>query len=916
MIRSAFEGSCLDPEASDRLVRGDVSRSVRRELERHIAACPPCRELVSALVKLERAGTRNTALTKPLPARVAGAAVNDLRSGALLGRYILLERLGEGGMGVVYSAHDSELNRRVALKLLRADLSPAEQGRLRERIRREARAMAQMAHPNVVTVYDVGTWEDRTFIAMEMVEGETLLQWLARKARSWREVVAMFSSAGQGLAAAHAAGLVHRDFKPANVLIGRDGRARVGDFGLAALAATAGPPTGRRACDDLAPSTASRCTPGSVAGTPYYMAPEQLRGDAADARSDQFSFCVALYEAISGVHPFAGESIDASLAANTGLRLRSRPARSIPRWLHRVLMRGLSMEPGQRHPSMSTLLRSLTRDAARRWVALRASALVAALFLASLLALPRLERGIPREPARDRAGAGWRYDAAVFAGAPDVLAAYEREWVATHTDACETPQARCAIQTTNLLRGAGFDRPGHGWRAADGQAVQLTWRAGLLNATTTRANRSVVQDVPWIIPPGRSYRLGVHVRVPDGHSPLRGRLRLWGIGRGRAVSSTTPFLARAHWSPVAVTFSPKGHYYRFRAELELESAGSIELDDAELIDAGLVDASFEDASIVHRSAAWRPYNLASHVQTRWLVTDAFDGVRALEVRTTRKDGSVAQDTFQSPLVGTTYTFIARLRAGRGASKVAGNLVLWGLGEQHRLAITGFEVGRSWTDVAVSLDVEEHGYRSLRAEVYVGTPNAPLEIDATRLAPAGLVNASFEAGSSGWYSPDGAVDIRRMEDPAPRGRTGLFEPGRAAAGARDGASWLRLSGKQSSASVAQELGSPLAGTTYTFSAWVRSARGSRPVSGALEVQASGATRERARADFQVTGEWTLVVATLDLERDHERLRVEVSVTDAGSELDIDGARLTGANVIAPLLRDGHASIPQSSLELGK
>jgi Protein kinase domain/Carbohydrate binding domain/Putative zinc-finger len=910
MTDSTRERFCLDPEESDRLARGDLSTGRRRQLERHIAACPPCRELVSTLIKLERDETGWRAHASPGTATIPADPAIELGSGSSLGRYRLIERLGEGSMGVVFSAHDAELDRKVGLKLLRADFSPLEQGQLRERIRREARAMAQMAHPNVVTVYDVGSWEDRIFIAMEMVEGQTLLQWLAHGARSWREVVAVFLSAGHGLAAAHAAGLVHRDFKPANVLIGDDGRVRVGDFGLAAFAAAAAPPIAGTAAT-LALSTVSRCTMRSVAGTPYYMSPEQLRGDAADARSDQFSFCVALYEAISGEHPFAGQNNAENLAASMrGRAVTPARPRSIPRWLHRVLVRGLSMDPGQRHPSMPALIASLSRDAARRWRATRAAALAVTLLLGGVLAL-RSTGGTPAELAPGGGGAGQRYDVAVFAGAPDVLDAYDREWVATQTDACESPRARCAIQTTNLLRGAGFDRPGRGWRAtgSDG-SVQLTWRAGVLRVATTGPNRSVAQEVPWIIAPGRSYYFGVQVRVPDGQPAVRGRLRLSGIGRSGAASSTTPFVARARWSPVAVTLSPKGHYYRFRAELVLDSAGSIEVDGAELSDAGLVDASFEDSSTVHRSAAWRPYNLPIEVQTRWLVTDAFDGIRALELRTARKDGSIAQDTLRSPLAGTTYTFFARLRAGAGASRVAGNLVLWSLGEEHRLAVTGFEVGRTWTEAEVNLDVEEPGSTALRAEVYLTTVGAPLEIDATRLVPAGLVNASFEAGASGWERPGGsaAAGVRHMTDPSPRGETALFEPGRSATGARNGAAWLRLSGRRPNASIAQDLDSPLAGTTYTFSAWVRAAPGSRPVSGALEIHAPGATHERGRTDFHVASEWTRVVTTLDLERDHGRLRVEVSMAQAGDQLDIDGARITGANVAAPPVRDP-GSAPQ-------
>ncbi len=179
-----------------------------------------------------------------------GPSAEALGRGVAVGRYVVLDRIGAGGMGVVYAAYDPELDRRVALKLLRPDRFGGDAGRLR--LLREAQALARLTHPNVVAVYDVGTFGDRVFVAMELVEGETLRQWLRAEPRSprpWREVLERFLPAGRGLAAAHAAGLVHRDFKPENVLLGRDGRARVVDFGLAKALADAAeePRDGRRA---------------------------------------------------------------------------------------------------------------------------------------------------------------------------------------------------------------------------------------------------------------------------------------------------------------------------------------------------------------------------------------------------------------------------------------------------------------------------------------------------------------------------------------------------------------------------------------------------------------------------------------------------------------------------------------------
>jgi predicted Ser/Thr protein kinase len=210
-----------------------------------------------------------------------------------VGRYELRERLGAGGMGVVYAAYDAELGRRVAVKLLH---ETGAEGQARDRILREAQALARLSHPNVVQIYEIGAVGRQVFVAMEFAEGLTLAQWQAQR-RGWRELLAVYVDAGRGLAAAHAAGLVHRDVKPENVLVGADGRVRVLDFGLARGVAEAIEP-GPAATHDalLAPITAT----GAVMGTPAYMSPEQWRGEPTDARSDQFSFCVALYAAVHG----------------------------------------------------------------------------------------------------------------------------------------------------------------------------------------------------------------------------------------------------------------------------------------------------------------------------------------------------------------------------------------------------------------------------------------------------------------------------------------------------------------------------------------------------------------------------------------------------------------------------------------
>lgn len=248
-----------------------------------------------------------------------------------IGRFVVEEPLGQGGMGVVYAAHDPDLDRRVAVKLLsRADADGFE-----ARLRLEAQAMARLSHPNVAVVHEVGSHEGRVFVAMELVDGVTLRAWADDHARSWREILDVYLQAGDGLVAAHEAGLVHRDFKPDNAMLGTDGRVRVLDFGLA---------SSRRheeGIDDRDTRIArDRLTEtGTLLGTPAYMAPEQIDGGGVDTRSDQFAFCVALFEALYGVRPYSGRTVG-ELGEAIGAGHIAAPKRSVgPAWLRRVLQR-------------------------------------------------------------------------------------------------------------------------------------------------------------------------------------------------------------------------------------------------------------------------------------------------------------------------------------------------------------------------------------------------------------------------------------------------------------------------------------------------------------------------------------------------------------------------------------------------
>ncbi|HVG61135.1 MAG TPA: protein kinase [Hyalangium sp.] len=288
-----------------------------------------------------------------------------LAPGLRIGRYVIDRVLGQGGMGAVYLAHDPELDRRVAIKLLHPAMSANPDNRAR--LLREAQAMARVHHPHVVTVHDVVTWEGQLFVAMEYVEGTTLREWMRAK-RSVHQILDMFRKAGEGLAAAHAAGLIHRDFKPGNVLIGEDGKVQVSDFGLARSAGTAPEPVtseepGESGTQSAALLRQDLTQAGLVMGTLGYMAPEQMLVQPVDARCDQFSFCVTLYEALYGVRPFMGKDATALVHAIHDQVLQPPVSRlPVPPWVHEVVLRGLNMLPEDRFPSMEALLEALRRD--------------------------------------------------------------------------------------------------------------------------------------------------------------------------------------------------------------------------------------------------------------------------------------------------------------------------------------------------------------------------------------------------------------------------------------------------------------------------------------------------------------------------------------------------------------------------
>lgn len=279
------------------------------------------------------------------------------RGPAQLERYEVMGELGRGGMGVVYAAYDARLERKVAIKQLLASQSCSA---MRRRFISEAQAMAKLAHPNVATIHEISEGPDGAFIVMEYIEGLTLERWL-KEERSLDERVAALCEAGRGLAAAHAKGLIHRDFKPANVMVGDEGRVRVMDFGLASYDPQHIQTGSLRVRAEL-PTRPDLTHKGAVIGTPAYMAPEQLRGRWADARSDQFAFCVTLYQAVYGQRPFIAPNMPQLLRTIEMGEFSPRPSQnSVPTWLHELMCRGLRSDPSARFPSMDALLAALER---------------------------------------------------------------------------------------------------------------------------------------------------------------------------------------------------------------------------------------------------------------------------------------------------------------------------------------------------------------------------------------------------------------------------------------------------------------------------------------------------------------------------------------------------------------------------
>ncbi|HEX8793937.1 MAG TPA: protein kinase, partial [Polyangiaceae bacterium] len=393
----------------------------------------------------------------------------DLLPGTRVDRYLVLKMIGRGGMGVVYMAYDEELDRRIALKLLAPHARGDEASSGAQRLLREAQALARLSHPNVVSVFDAGSFEGLVFLAMEYLDGVTLREWRAAQPRSVREILAVYAQAGRGLEAAHAAGILHRDFKPDNTVIDAGGRVRVLDFGLARLGPSLAsfPELEMELADTeimRTPSIPLRgplTQFGDLLGTPAYMAPEQFRGGPIDAKTDQFSFCVALHEALYGLRPYDGGTLAELRTKLEAGDVPEPPAGiKVPGSVRAALLRGLRPKPDERFASMGALLAALEATTGRRRtnVVIAASAAVVVAGLAVVSAgrssRPPMCAGTESEmngvwDDAQRAAVASAFDRSGNPRAKDawnrvrpVLDDYAARWVAMRTESCVATRVR------------------------------------------------------------------------------------------------------------------------------------------------------------------------------------------------------------------------------------------------------------------------------------------------------------------------------------------------------------------------------------------------------------------------------------------------------------------------------------------
>ncbi|MBX7078145.1 MAG: serine/threonine-protein kinase [Nannocystaceae bacterium] len=471
-----------------------------------------------------------------------------LTPGETLGRYVVLARIGAGGMGVVFAAWDPELDRRVAIKVMRAVADPERAAKHRARLLREAQALARLDHPNVIAIHDVGDGDGRVWIAMDLVRGQTLAQWLRARPRHWSEVLAKLRPVADGLAAAHEASLVHRDVKPDNVMVSEPGeRVRVMDFGLARAPLDAqldGGSSGTSVSADASRRVSAR------EGTPGYMAPEQWLGVTADERSDQFGFCVMAYEALFHARPFDGVTVQELAASVVSGQLRPPPrrARGVPGWLRAIVLRGLSRDPERRFPSMAALGEALARgqSRARTRRALFALAGVGGA-VAVAVGVAGLDHAARVAACRDEADAlarDWNPDVAdalrraiegvevtfaaqTAARALPALDAWASRWRASATALCQAARVDVAIDEQAYARGR--------W-CLDERRMELAAALETLSRADARTVRRTMQVIVELAEPDACENGSGAVLAPPVDLDEQGRQEVYArLARARAL---------------------------------------------------------------------------------------------------------------------------------------------------------------------------------------------------------------------------------------------------------------------------------------------------------------------------------------------------------------------------------------------
>ncbi len=734
-----------DATADTGLASGLAHRSTLLPASPLAAALAPA--LVSPELQRARASARARLLGTPAPAPMR------------VDRFLIVRRLGAGGMGVVYAAYDPELDRKVAVKLLRPGTDGPRNEQLRLRLLREAQAMAKVTHPHVVTVHEVGTFEGQVFIAMEFVDGTTLRQWLERGQRSWTEIRDVFVAVGRGLAAAHAAGLVHRDFKPDNVMIAEATptsarRVIVLDFGLATQRGTEESLASEPHVVAHAPGDRMTET-GAVLGTPAYMSPEQLRSARVDARADQFSFCVALFEAVYGRRPFAGATFNELALAVAAGRIDAPEHRGdVPPAVYRAMLRGLATDPDARFPAMDGLLAELERQ---RWSSQRRIATFLGATVVVAAAVFAVDR-LAEDPACDETAGllarawddGLRqrgraafvatekpYAAEAWGTALRVLDEQAQAWQSVHAEVC------------------GSAPPPEPERLA--RLLCLEWRAqelGALAELFAQADGDVVDraiEASEDLTPARSctsdHALRTAARTPDDPAlrralfDARGRLaQAKGLGDAGKLDAALGIVDRLREAEITRTHPP------IVAEIELRR-GHLRRQGGDLVGA---EQSLAAAVYAGLSDDGDDIALAAATELVWLLgsdRSAFDGalpwMRIGEALAHRLDDDVAGSEL---LVATGAMFaaagrnneartayeqaIARAESGAGQSSLEPYLRFAAFAVGHGEPARALETAESALHVATTRFGEEH---PTTASVYVAL--AELEWTLGRYADA-------------------------------------------------------------------------------------------------------------------------------------------------------------------------------------